>query len=197
MESLIEEEKFLSSLYCNPALERRIRGGLSYSEPRSLYSEMTVFTQRFSIIWKIPVDFTWPCGLSHLPKPACIGMTWELQIHGGWPWNLLISKSVGFGMATEQGASPLATEEVASPQAAIPMYYCSPEAGCKCSNLHGVGVGSNGSFIENWDLKISPGFLLFTLFIVGVYFGIWYTREYILHAANKDADLILELKVIP
>lgn len=74
-EALLQEEKFLSSPYCNPALQRRIRGGLSYSEPRSLYSRVTDFTQRFNIIWKIPVDFTRPRGYPVFPKPACLDGT--------------------------------------------------------------------------------------------------------------------------
>lgn len=67
LEALIQEETSLSLLYCNPALERRIRGGLSYSEPRSLYSQVTDFTQRFSIIWKILVDFSRPSDFPCLP----------------------------------------------------------------------------------------------------------------------------------
>ena len=47
-----KEEKFLSLLHNNPALQRRIRGGLSCSEPRALFPPGTNFSQGFRRIWK-------------------------------------------------------------------------------------------------------------------------------------------------
>lgn len=118
MEALIQEEKFLSSLCCNPVLERRIRGGLSSSEPRSLYSRVTDFMQRFSTIWKIPVDLTQPCGLPRL-SPVCVDVALALgasdtQLWGGWALNFLISKGVGFGVVMGQVAFLLATADIAT-----------------------------------------------------------------------------------
>lgn len=89
---LLSRRRHLSLLCCNPALEGRIRGGLSYSEPRSLYSRVTDFTQRFSIIWKILLTLS-SCVISlRLPEqtwPQHWGLGEAASQGGIFPFSLL------------------------------------------------------------------------------------------------------------